>query len=324
MKIPSKFIAVTKEWAYFAKRRFEQSKKGIPILVTGPQRCGTTWFGQMIHGSGMRSYHEPLGQFGALWNHNICDESESGVDTMGLNRKIRRILAGNEWQSYTYQNSDAAKRRTSMLSPVRCFGDRTGRVIVKDPTCVGMLDEIAAIAKFFVVVLVRHPCGYVASLKRLKWEPIKRLQILLTDEIFKSRFLHAGWEMAEVRNLVSQSTFVERAAVQYCLLLHLANSHCEMNPNTSCSFVYDELARDPIRCFQNVFSILDLPYDTESIDRHRALTSGKPGAPGRHDVRRNSIAACSSWINQLTDKEIESIHRLWIRFGPSKYGFEFN
>jgi hypothetical protein len=141
-QIKYRLSELAKEWAEFLARD-RRKCDGTPILVTGVQRCGTTWMGQMLHVPGVRLYHEPLGKFGVLWNPSLLTDFPDGVDNEGLKEKLLAIGNGSEWRSYNKRHWNQKKRRVGRLSPVRMLGDRMGRPVIKDPTCVGMLEEVS-------------------------------------------------------------------------------------------------------------------------------------------------------------------------------------
>lgn len=328
-------LSLTKTSAYknyFQWHQFLSEKSsnhfldGPPILITGPQRCGTTWFGQMLQTKGVQLYHEPLGQYGILWNPKIASTYQSGIDTRGLRKKIHDINKGIEWKTFNYRPPSSKFRSASKTSPARFFKN-SGRVIIKDPTCVGMLNEISCVQRFKKLILVRHPCGHAASLKRLSWEPSQRLQFLLNHPRYKNMYGDAQQNLESITQHLKTFTLIELISIQYCLLLRLALQTTSKCTDTSI-FVYDDLAAAPVREFKKIFAALDLPYSQETTLYHEFLACGKKdfSSSERHDTKRNSSYAANRWRAELDKAEIEKIKKIWLSIGPKEFvnKFEFS
>lgn len=322
MKIPNhrRLARTFQQWFHFIATVRTTKLEGHPILVTGAQRCGTTWFGQMIHRPGTRLYHEPLGRFGTLWNYDLAN-LEGGVNEIGLSQTISDIMSGREWRTYNFSHHLPIDRTPSRLSPVRFFGSGNGRVIIKDPTAIGMLGSVASIQRVKTVILIRHPCGHVSSLKRLNWDPETRVNLLLRHPSFEGRFDDISEKLSGLALHERSLSFVEKIAVQYCLLLRLAMQFHHKNDH-SIVVNYDELASNPIDEFKNVFAMLELPYNRKVRQRHEFLTSSTPcSSKGRHETKRDSKLASIRWKNDLSENEIRDVMSIWNQIGPTGFGF---
>ena len=290
--------------------RLRSVENGPPILVTGAQRSGTTWFGQMIARPGTRLYHEPLGIFSVLWNLGLDSRAE-GADSEGMRHKMERIIAGSEWESFNWPSPALAERGTTRLSPVRFFGSPPGRVIIKDPTAVGIIEEITGFLECTVVALIRHPAGYVASLKRLGWDPRARIGRLLNHPSFEC------YGLSQFKNLhESAANDVELLALQHGLLNTVLVKSLARIQAHSVLYVFDELCEDPVDSFPSVFADLKLTYDDQCRLLHLRLSgpSSERSGVGPHDVGRRSVEQSVKWKKDLSRQEVEAVRRIWDRF----------
>ena len=303
------------EWARYFQDCSSAKLKGkhTPIVVSGPQRCGTTWFGQMIQVRGTSLYHEPFGKFNALWNFNL-KETDSGIDELGLASKVKNIVERHEWETLNQRHWNPDFRRTSRFSPYRFFPTPASLAIIKDLTAVGILEELKQLFEFRTAILLRHPCGYVASLKKFNWDPTIRIEILKTHPVFSKKVMSCR----DLKSAHEPKTLIEKLTVQYCLLCSIALNFHSRNPNSSFLWKYDALAGNPIEGFRDVFTKLELPHNSDVEQYHLEMTSPQKQSQkklSRHAVKRSSREAANSWRHALSDLEIQSIKDIWMDFG---------
>lgn len=303
------------EWRRYYQATRAHEQKGAPILITGAQRSGTTWFGQMLHVEGTRLYHEPLGRYGVLWHPDENYAYSDGVDREGLYNRLDTILSGREWNTFNWPHWNPKQRTTTRLSPVRFLGMERGRVIIKDPTACGMLEVITSRCPMEVVMIFRHPCGYASSLKKLNWNPDRRLQTLFDHpafadhELARFRELYKGGRISEIEKYVLQ------LGLLYTLLFAFKEKYSAVR-----AYFYEDLAAEPVSAYRGVFQDLGLRYTDGVRKLHSALSrSGSNGEIDRHAVQRESAQYVGIWKNRLSEQEVTLIRKMWDRFDFGLY-----
>lgn len=144
-----------------------------PILLTGLPRCGSSWVGQCVSRvDNVRYRYESLnadwvpalrGQLGQFRYHPPelpgPERFRRAADRALSGRQSMRQRARGIYRGY----ADAVLRRR-------------GRLVLKDPTACLLAGWLAAHYHCHVVILTRHPCGFVHSIQRLGWPiPLDRL-----------------------------------------------------------------------------------------------------------------------------------------------------
>ncbi|HNM37509.1 MAG TPA: sulfotransferase, partial [Anaerolineales bacterium] len=148
-----------------------------PILVTGSHRSGTTWVGRMLAADASTAYiSEPLnvhhrpGVYRTsvkYWYTYITDEN--GADYLPA---FNELL---DFKYHTVRETLALRSFKDFLRMGRDFhtffnGSMQGRrILIKDPFAVFSTPWFEKQLHCKVVITVRHPGGFVSSLKRLGW-----------------------------------------------------------------------------------------------------------------------------------------------------------
>lgn len=306
-----------REWWLFAGQQSAQAQHGPPILVTGAQRCGTSWFSEMLHVPGTRLYHEPIGQCcSILWSQDVRATDERPYDDTRLRTIVERVVSGKEWRTYCYRHHRAHVRRATKYSPARLLPVSRGRVIVKDPTAVGMIEPVQKGLRCDVVLLLRHPCGYASSLRKLGWDPRRRVRLLIEHPYYQARGTAAYGDLYRRYDKLTELQ-------QYTFQLGLLNAIALSRARRGCpirTYRFEWLAADPLPRFRQVFDDLTMTYGGRARRWHRFLTSG-PAADSfqRHDVRRCSAAFASIWRERLSQAEIHEVRSVWQEFSFGHY-----
>src|SRR5690349_10463250 len=148
-----------------------------PILVTGAHRSGTTWVGKMLAlAPGVAYIHEPFNP-----------RTAAGLSPAGFDRYFTVVTRENEsrYRAGLEQTIRFRYGLGAQLRSLRGVADvaRTGRdlvrverarltharPLVKDPIALLSAEWLAETFGMDVVVLIRHPAAFAASLKRLGW-----------------------------------------------------------------------------------------------------------------------------------------------------------
>ena len=270
-----------------------------PILITGSHRSGTTWLANMLAlGRGTLIAHEPFQN--ESWAYALDglaeryftyapelpqDEARKAFEKV-LKRRTRKIFLKNEPQHW--------------LPPLR-----RGRLIIKDPIAAFSSDWLAKNFALEVIVLVRHPAAFAASLKRLGWKH--------PFEHFLEQDLLMGRHLEQYRNEIASKPddIVDQASLLWNCIYSVLFSFLECNPNWLLR-KHEDLSKNPIPELRSLYEALDLKWTTKVEEKVREYTQrGNPiSAPEGvvHQVRRDSAANILKWKRILSAEEIVRVY----------------
>jgi hypothetical protein len=166
-----------------------------------------------------------------------------------------------------------------------------------------------------VVVLIRHPAAFAASLKRLGWKHsfATFIQDGRVPEVVRP------YE-AEIREQAERpGEILAQAALLWRLLYNAVDGYRERHPDWE--FVrHEDASAEPVATFERLYSTLGLeltPAAREAIARASA-----PDNPAElstpHAVELDSAASLGRWREDLTAEEVETLRErtrdVWSRF----------
>jgi hypothetical protein len=275
--------------------------EGNPILVTGSHRSGTTWLANMLSlADGTLMAHEPFNiepwaySLGGLAEHWFAYApglpQDAALEAFGavLDRRARRAFLKSQWQHW--------------LPPLR-----RGRLVIKDPIAALSSEWLARNHDLEVVVVVRHPLAFAASLKRLGWtRPFGHF--LVQERLMED---HLGPYRAEIED--APRDVVGQAALLWKCLYGTLSTYLARNPGWHVRS-HEELSADPAGGLRGLYQALGLEWTAgvqDGVARH--TRSGNPvSAPrGRvHQLRRDSAASVSQWKGILTAGEVARVQQM--------------
>lgn len=291
-----------------------------PILLTGAHRSGTTFVGRMLSLPASVGYiKEPFNRdFGISgidrWFLYISDTVPAASRYRAL---IKDLLQGRaRYRKIPPREGDPPSQRLARL----LFRSRghldyrlahcnplVRRLLVKDPIACLSSEYLHRTFGMEVIVLIRHPAGFAASLKRLGWR--------FNVDVFRSQpeLLHdhlAGL----LPDLPAQNrTPIEEAARTWLCLYSVLERFLERNP-AMIPVRHEDIARDPVEQIHSLYDRLELPFTARvqrTIARHTSTSPGKdmPGTRA-HVLRRNSAAIPAQWKKILTPAEIATVRQI--------------
>lgn len=300
---------------------------GRPILVTGAHRSGTTWVGKMLAlAPGVGYIHEPFsprtsaGLSPAPFDRYftaVTVENEARF-LPGLERTLafRYDLGAQLRAGHSPLELARAARDFARLVPLRLTG---ARPLVKDPIALLSAEWLADRFRMDVVVLVRHPAAFAASLNRLGWE--HDLGSFVVDgrvpEILERH-------EQEIRDEVDRpGDAIAHASLLWRILYGAVVGYRERHPDWI-FLRHEDAAADPAGTFERLYARLGLELTAAARERiERSSASENPAelrAP--HDVTLASAASLGRWREQLTPAEIERLRESTRDVWPSFYADE--
>lgn len=294
------------------------SKK--PVLVTGAPRSGTTWVGRMLAASPDLYYiHEPF---------NPDYRPGSGVCNIKFTHHQTYITDSNE-QKYIKPIGKMMNGRydfSAALGASRSWADikkawyqrkqfqeyaRNGmHPLIKDPIALMSAGWLAKRFDIKVVVMIRHPAAFVASMKRLNWGFDPMRWALSQAQLLEDHLSPLENELRQLKD--SKSDLVVQNALCWKTAYHVVLNYKKTYPN----WIYlkhEDISRDPLPSYQQLFSQLGLKLTTEVkeqiIDSSNASNpSHSTGSEKR--LKLDSKSVISQWKKVLSSKEIMRIRKI--------------
>jgi hypothetical protein len=294
-----------------------------PILVTGAHRSGTTWVGKMLAlAPGVAYVHEPfsprtaagLSPAGFDRYFTVVTTENEARYRPGLEQTIRfRYGLGAQLRSLR-GGRDLARipRDLVRVERARLSG---ARPLVKDPIALLSAEWLAETFGMDVVVLIRHPAAFAASLKRLGWKHsfATFIQEGRVPEVVRP------YE-AEIRQQAERpDEILAQAALLWRLLYNAVDGYREAHPDWA--FVrHEDASAEPVATFERLYAELGLdltPAAQEAIARASA-----PDNPAElatpYAVELDSAASLGRWRDDLTAEEVATLRErtrdVWPRF----------
>jgi hypothetical protein len=190
------------------------------------------------------------------------------------------------------------------------------RPLMKDPIALLSADWLAATFGMDVVVLIRHPAAFAASLERLGW---RHSFATFFDERGRLPDVIAPFE-AEIRAQAERpGDALAQAALLWRLLYHAVDGYRERHPEWI-FLRHEDASLDPAGTFERLYDRLGLeltPAARAEIEESSAADNPSE-LPTPHAVALDSAASLGRWRDQLTPDEVETLRErtrdVWPRF----------
>ncbi|HET7760242.1 MAG TPA: sulfotransferase [Gaiellaceae bacterium] len=300
------------------------SSSGRPILVTGAHRSGTTWVGKMLAlAPGVGYVHEPfsprtpkgLSPAGFERYYTVVTNQNESRYRAGLERSLRlKYDLGAQLQSARgWRDLARIPRDYRRLRDWRRNGRRP---LMKDPIALLSAEWLAEAFGMDVVVMIRHPAAFGASLKRLGW---RHSFATFFDEDGTLPGVVRPYE-AEIREQAQRpGDGLAQAALLWRLLYDAVDGYRERHPDWV-FLRHEDASLDPTGTFERLYDRLALeltPAARTEIEQSSAADNPSE-LPTPHAVALDSAASLGRWRDQLTPAEAETLRErtrdVWPRF----------
>jgi hypothetical protein len=289
-------------------------RAGRPILVTGSHRSGSTWVGRMLSAApGVVYVHEPFSLSAraapcyprfTTWFTYVTPENEAPY----LERIARLAELRYPWRAELAERPTPRRllgvtRRARDYRAARRRGDRA---LIKDPIALMSSEWMADRFGAEIVALIRHPCAFVASLKRMNWR--FRFENLYGQPLLM-RDLLGDYEDQMRRLDAAEHDLVENGALAWAVIHHVIRVFQERHPD----WVYvrhEDLAADPMGQYEALYARLGLamsPAAQATIEEHCYAGAPLEDRGQVHRLTRNSSEDAWSWRRKLPAAEVERI-----------------
>jgi hypothetical protein len=192
---------------------------------------------------------------------------------------------------------------------------RRARPLVKDPIALLSAEWLAERFDMEVVVTIRHPAAFVASVQRLGWT--HRFDTFLDERLLRDRL--GAFEDDIRRRAADPGDTLGQAVLLWRILYTVVDGYRSRHPEWV-FLRHEDAARDPLATFASLYSRLGLDL-TERV-RHEIVRHSAAGNPtvarSPHGFQVDSAANAESWRSRLDPADIarvrESTADVWPRF----------
>ncbi|WP_191859188.1 sulfotransferase [Hanstruepera ponticola] len=291
--------------------------KNKPILITGIHRSGSTWIGKILSVSKELQYiHEPFNK--AKYRTSPIDHWFQYVNSETSN--IEQESIKNYLMSFTnFSGSRLFKAlcnvkfkwqiKQALLYELNCF---LCRPLFKDPIAVMSAEWLYKELDTQVLVSIRHPAAFVASIKIANWHfdfnNFLEQQALMDDHLDEFKI--------EIEKELSKKDLITTGILLWnCIYSYVNKLQKTYYNNSDWIFIkHEDLSKDPIAKYQEIFTQFGLKFNQEVKDEILKTTTSKNKGDFSRDAKKNIY----TWKERLTDSEIALIKKetkkIWLNF----------
>jgi hypothetical protein len=311
------------------------------VFLFGLQRSGTTWVGKIFDSHPQTLYkHEPdtfsLGQ-NMAWAPDVSETQALRPEVENLLRALPQIqtsfVAGSlpvfrkAYRSRTQHGAHllnvlAAKfsRRAFGDVPIRpCFDSASSgdlRVVWKSISSLGRLGVLLRVARRRkAIVLLRHPCGVIASLRRGRAYGLLRNDASRDYPLFAELLNSApgkryGATIEDLRTMPPE----ERLAWKWILVYEKTLADIEGMDDDVLVVRYEDLCIDPDARARKMFAWCGLSWTSQTEAFVRQSTAKQAigfeqnaRGHGYFSIFKNPRHSATKWRDELAPEEIERV-----------------
>lgn len=290
-----------------------------PILLTGIHRSGTTFTGRVLsipHSAGY--IDEPFNlQYGIEGVREWFPYARAGDandpltlfdDVVAGRAKYRRPESAFKEPSFAHRlGRTLLKSRPNIAYQYFRLNPFLRQVIVKDPFLCFLSERLHRERSIPVIVLVRHPAAFVASVRRCGFH--FDIRNLMQNQSLMEDFLGPVLDGVDPAGLSK----VEHAAWTWQCIYSVLFQFLDRNPGMI-AVRHEDICANPVQEFESLYKKLKLPFTGRIQKRIEQLTSdhNPANAPGNkiHHLQRDSRGLVESWKSALSSEEIETIRSI--------------
>lgn len=181
---------------------------------------------------------------------------------------------------------------------------------MKDPIALLSAEWLADTFRMQVVIMIRHPAAFAASLARLDWQ-------FDFSEFTGQPALMAG-DLAPIAEQIERyagtpASILDQAALLWKALYLVVLRYREQHPDWIL-VRHEDISREPVEGFSSLCRSLAVADSYAVLERARQTsTSANPAeAPTgvAHALHRDSRSAASAWKRRLTTEQVASLREV--------------
>lgn len=187
------------------------------------------------------------------------------------------------------------------------FRRRGARPLLKDPIAVFSAEWLADTFDMQPIVLIRHPAAFASSLIRYGWthpfDDFLKQPLLMRD-------LLSAFQVEIASFARSEREIIDQAILLWTLIHYAILRYREARPAWR-FFRHEDIARDPLGLFQEMFGYLGLEFGEK--ERAGVSAATDPSNPiestGAGVLKRDSRSTAEIWKTRLSEQQIDRIRR---------------
>jgi hypothetical protein len=286
------------------------------ILVTGSHRSGSTWTGKVIaKAKNVRYVKEPFNIGNKRNNPPFSYWFEHLNDASAIQQQKTRHYINSFNEILHFNNFKKNLKIWPLKEMYRFFLDIkhriTDRTIYKDPIAVMSAEWIFENYNWDIIVLIRHPAAFVASLKVKDWR--FDFNNFLKQEKLMKNYLY------DYKDIIEDYSKNRKDIIDQGILLwntiHDTIDYYKKKYNDIWLFVkHEDLSKNTIPEFRKIFSKINLKFD-DNVEKYllESINSNKNSY-----LKRDSVKNIKSWKQRLSADEIERVkigtRNVWTKF----------
>nr|WKN40036.1 sulfotransferase [Tunicatimonas sp. TK19036] len=278
------------------------------ILVTGSHRSGSTWVGSTLALPQKVTYiYEPFNQ----GTHYRGAPLQYWFEYISVNDSLEKQEAFKKYMKRFLYGSVKGwaddMLRIDSFGEFKAFLKRyygyviNNRVLLKDPLAVMSVEWLVENFDLAVVIVIRHPAAFAASLKVKNWNFdftwFSGQHKLIEESLSPFR--------KEIERLsASNANIIDQAILLWNIIHYQIRMYEEAHPEWI--FVkHEDLSANPVEQFQRLYQQLQLTFTPHVEDQIMKMTQ----ASEKNTLKRDSKENIYSWKNRLSPEEITRIHK---------------
>ena len=273
-----------------------------PILLTGAHRSGSTWMGKVIGASPKTRYiHEPF-NIGIPHKNSPIEHWHQAVNEFTSKDKQAEIKAYLEYfyalpKSYRDEEWAKVPEKYTKRDVFWMFRQRMKhRTIIKDPLAVFAAEWIYKTINCDVIVSIRHPAAFVASLKVKNWNTD------FNELKYQTEFQHPVLKKYEdqiARAANKQPDIITTGVLLWNMIYDMVHHYKQKYQHQWQFHRHEDVSLQPINTFKEVFSNLKIPFSNAVEAYILKTTQGDGSSDYERDAKKNIF----TWKKRLTQDE---------------------
>lgn len=284
------------------------------ILITGSNRSGTTWVGEILRLDKKMNYiYEPFGK------EHLTLKKENPFHYHFHYVTKEETLIAKEYLDCCFSKNNLSWSKDFNInpSPRRIFSSTFRKLksiyeltknyrgyIIKDPLALFSTPWLYENYHLDILIIIRHPAAYVNSIKRMNWRVNPRDYLnqpkLMDDYLFELKDEIEAFEQTD-------NNIVEEAALRWKIYHHVIKKYQNEYPDWY-YIKHETISENPLSEFKKIFYEFNLEFDKSTkVKIIESTTSSSKINRDVHILKRDSKKNIKKWKTQLSSQEIDTI-----------------